>query len=487
MRNKGVIFLLGILLISLISASGIEIVGQSEFSLNKTEGIDQMIIFRIKNTENFDFYNLTSLNNDVLELEKIDKLSINEERNVSAIIKSDSYFNGSIKLKAVYLSDVGTSNNLYEIEIDYQNGINICSLSPIYVGDSVKFINLVNDYIVLQNLGTNQIIQQIAKNDSYTTLFESPTILRYVALRQGFIFTNVCSIDVLDTTGYVHNPSYDAEINLNLNVLYKQTTIETTFLNSEYTLNWNERFEDLFSIKNNGNETAKDMYLTGDWIGYFSVNNFDLSPGQSKTISYKISPDIQTTEQTGKDYKKNLTIQGNFETITKEFNISIRYTEISEQQYYNQTINNALVRAWYVDYCNNINPSDPICEKEIIYTNESGSNEFNTTMNEDQLKGLFESWFNFIDKYDVDRNIEMEQTLNQSDRLLFLEQNYLNMSDGMNRMAEKSEEDNALSIFFVIFFSVVFLGSIISFLIFKQKIKNKRLKIGGYKKGEKLW
>lgn len=480
-RKISYIFML-ILLVGLISATGLEIIGEKNHFINKTEGVDQTITLSIKNTENFKFYNVSFEDNYFIYTPKFD-LEPNEQKNITATISGNTDFNGEIKLEGVYESNIGSSSDTYHINIDYTDGIDICSLSPIYIGDTVVFNNLVNDYIILKNVENDNVIQQIEKNNSYSTTFETPNELRYVALRQGFVFTDICSIDILDTIGAVHNPNYDTSINLDVDIFYEQTLLQANFLTFDYSINWNSYAEDIFSIKNIGDKKAKNIEITGDWFSSLSSNYFDLDAGESRTISFKINPIITNSSQTGITHHKNITIKGNFETISKNFNIFIPYSEIVNNDPFNSSINHELIRAWLKNHCE-LNPNDILCKPIVVYK-EDGTKTFNVTMTEEQVKGIWSSMFEFFDGFETYKNIQKEQEDAINSKLDLIQQDYGNLSESVKRIDENAETRNAISLISIIFFIFVGVSAFLLFFIFKQREKNVQIEKGGFKSYEK--
>jgi hypothetical protein len=316
-------FVILLLIIPLISANGL-FISETDVQINKTNGVDKDVIFNIKNEENFKFYNITTDNN-ILKFTQFD-LNSGESKNITATISRNEDFDGQIRFKGNYYTDLGQSNKTQNIEID-STGLDICNIDLI-MGDSVNWINNFEGDVKLKNTDTGEYFQTISGNSNYTEKFTEVLKLKYQVFKTGLPITGeICEINIQPTEGYIHSLKYDFIMNLDLNIIYEPTTVNATFYENSYTMDYNAQTEDVFLIKNTGSKIAKNIKLSREWFS-FSSNNFDLQPNEQKAITYTIKPLIYETNQTNQSYTENITISGNFETLKIPIDIFINHKDI---------------------------------------------------------------------------------------------------------------------------------------------------------------
>jgi len=389
MKINKFLILFTILFLVPFTTAGLQIVGDSFFKINQTIGAEEIIIFSLRNTETFSFFNVSFEDNSIIEMTEIPELVSGASINVTATISADEDFSDNVRIIGLYNeTHIGESFVTYNVEI-YFDTENLefklipCSFSPTK-GDSVIWNNFNNRDIKLMNAQSGEPIETINKNGNYSQHFPDSLILDYYIQWMGFQYSNICRITILDDSGFITNPEFDAILNLDIGVDYEPTVIETTFLETDYTMDVFTSTEGLFLIKNIGTETAKNIHLFGNWFE-FTQNDFDIQSGYSKTIPYKIKPIIGITNETDKTYEKNILITGNFLTITQPFQIFINYADIDSGEY---STGDSLIDI-IEQYCAE-NPDASFCGNEptVIYR---GGNDTNLT--NQQFRQIMEYWF----------------------------------------------------------------------------------------------
>jgi len=325
---KILILFLTIFLASMVSANGLVIIGDNSFDIIKEEGIDTEFQVTIQNQDSFSFYNIELEGEGVAEMQEINRLDSGDSVNVTINLEEDEEFNGDIIIKGEYEASLGASNITEIIEVDYDNGISKCNLELIE-GDTVIWQNIGLDEIRLKDSDSGEYFATIQDEENYSKIFSEPITLEYVAV-WIIPFTEICTIEVSDDEGLRHSSEYDAEINLNLTIDYQETEIETTFLTTSYSLDYNQiKTGEYFSIKNIGSEIARDIKISSDWISFpDNEDEFDLGAGESINIEYKITPTLSTTNETDKTYIKTIKIEGNFQTIENNISVYIEYANL---------------------------------------------------------------------------------------------------------------------------------------------------------------
>jgi len=459
-----VLFFAIVILSNNVLANGISIISNN-IVINKTYGTDTHFVLSIKNDEPFNFTNVTLENNNYIEFSKIPKLLSGETRNISVLVKANEDFSGNIKIYGFINASLGKSDNPYDIDITYESGPSKCDFS-IIEGDKIIWKNLaVGDAynVDLKAIGATSPFQQIpAGGSTEPQLFDVATTLYYTALFPQRPYTTFnCKLEIKNDYGYINLPKYDAILNINIDVQYPETSLETYFLNSNYTMEFYETKEDIFSIKNIGTKIAKDIHLSSDWIT-FSQNNFDLEPGQSKNIGYVIDPIIHNSTETDKTYTKKITITGNFNTIEKNIRVFIKYAEfVTEQQN-----NTAVFKDWL---CANF---PEFCEPQIIYKYiDNDEAEFNVSYTENQVKSLYDLFFNFLDAQAIKDKQSVESGDSIDKRLLKIETSTNSTSDDIANIDERIDTANGAWMFAAWIVGMVVSGIILFFLIMKYKDK----------------
>jgi len=375
--------------ISFVSANGLNIINNPTFNVNKTIGVNEIITFEIKNEEPFTFYNISFEDNPRISMPIISQLNSGETINVSATIFGDEDFVGGIKIRGFYQANLGASNESYEVEVDYYDGLSLCDLS-IIKGDSITWRWVGNGEVKMKNTDTNVDITPISEGGNYTSKFNTPGVLNYAFFWMGFMFTDVCTINTLDDTGIINNPELDESLSINLKVNYEPTTIQTNVLERKYSIGFLDSPEGVITLTNTGSNIAKKVKLEGDWFN-FNKNEFDIAVGGTTIVIYnlrEIKPGIYDTNHTNKTYIKNISISGNFGTINEEFEVFLNFAEIDDN--YNPGNGSGGLRDIFDQYCIE-NPE--ICDPEprIIYRNigNNSDNEFNVSFGQEQVKSIF--------------------------------------------------------------------------------------------------
>jgi len=459
-----------IFLFPFLSANGLEVVGDSSFNINKTLNQDAQVIFTIKNSESFTFYNISFEENDYISMETIEQLNSGQQATITAVISTNSEINEEIRIKGLYNSQIGSSQETYYIETSYNIGVDPCNLE-IIKGDTVIWQSLNTMLLKIINSDNQNLISDLQPNETYTSTFNTPQILNYEIRENGWnIEDGSCQIVVLDDSGLITNPNYDSLLTLNINQNYDPTTIETTFIETSYTMDFIDETGGVFTIKNTGSNYAKNIELSGEWFE-FSENNFDIAPGSTKGITYTIKPYnyIFETEETNKSYIKNITIEGNFDKQIRNFNIFINYDNVGDGNY---SINDDWFASMLVDFCNR-NPDATGCASEpvVIYRN---SNETNSSFSGDEkLDGIYSLSRNEFEQLGISVNGIKEEI-----NTIKSNQNQTSNEELENKEnLQKITDDFNLLLFlniFVFLISLLAIISICSFLIYKKIKLNKQ-------------
>lgn len=441
--NKLTLILTAILFFPFLTATGLAIEGSSSWVINKTFDKDINILIKVKNPETFSFYNISFENNNIIRMTKISELKSGQTAKFNATIYGNKNFDGDVLIKGFYKANLGAPNDFYEVDVDFYEGLSKCDFS-IIEGDTVKWNNLVPDEIRMKNAQTGEDVTTIFQNQSYQTTFEQAQTFEYYFIRRGFSFTDLCTITVLDKEGMINNPEYDTLIHLKVNLEYEPTTISASLPVSNYTMDYDKTQDGIISIENTGNKTAKDIHLSGAWFS-FSDNDFELEPGYTKIVTYTIQPYITETNQTDKEYLKNITISGNFDNINKQIKIFINYAKVTSNYLGTGEDFMEVFRNLYDAYCDN-NPDENIClaGENVVYTNP----------NQLQLNMSKEMWQYLFEIFDYIKEKEKHQSVELNNQTSFI--NHIMNSTLQNTVANLNTKEDIEELHDVMLFGYVF-------------------------------
>lgn len=466
--------LLMLLIIPIVSSNGLFITGQNTFTINKTTSETKNINFTIQNQEAFTFYNLTFANNPYIVMNKINQLNSGESININASVIGIQDFNDVIKLKGFYQSNLGQNFQNFPMDVFFENGTSKCNFNVVQ-GDSVTWNSKINDAIVMRNSVNNEIVTTISPQSAYTINFDNPQVFSYYFTRIGLQFTSVCTITSLATSGLINNPDLDASLTLNLKINFPSTTIQATIPQINYTMSASGKVDDILNIKNTGDKTAKNIRLEGDWFS-FTVNNFDLEPGQTKNVGYTIDPSgLTSTSQTNQSYFKNLSITGNFNSISQQFKIFINYSVIDASTISTTPLDDLIDVYWSLikSYCaEDVNINSPICLELKAKIDSGQVSSENSSLSFIQFQELAKSFIEDKDERQKERNLDkifQNDTNYKFDMLL----DYMNKSvTTLNTNNDKVDNiNNNQSILFATLFGFVIIIALAFVISYHKKYR----------------
>lgn len=482
--NKDFPYKLWILGFCLIAISMIEIIGvhansltvlnNNTINVSKIYNTNQDFIFTLQNQEPQTFYNITFITNDFVTMPMISTLTSGQIINVTATAKGNSNFKGSLEIAGYYVNNVGITNSTHVINVSYDNGLSDCSLTFIR-GDKVIFVNQVPDDVQLFNKDTNVLVTTIGAGQNYTSNFDSPAIFHYAFLRRGLQFApatgGACTIISLDDQGYVNNPGLDAWLNLSILVGYNPTSLTSSFLETNYTVDFFGTSQGVFTLKNTGSEIAHNISITGDWFGY-SPDYFDLNPGETKAVIYTIKPQVSNTNQTNQTYAPNITISGNFPTIIQTMTVFVNYAIIDNGNLNNS--NGTTFKDWlcknYPEYCNpNAN---------VIYKYLNGSDgSFNVTFQQDQVRQMLGYMFTLGDSWTAGMNYLKSQLTDANNNITSLNSQVVTLKAEQDAQKAEALKSNNNWFFVFLLIGMLVIGCLTFVIITQWVQKNKQERI----------
>lgn len=454
-----IIFLVLLFSLLIVSANGLSVGNASIVLVNKTYGNNYNINFTITNKDTFTFYNVSFEVNPYINMTKIPTLIPNETKTIQAIVFTNEEINQIIKIKGFYETNIGDSNRTFPLNVSYDYGITDtntglkkCSFT-IIKGDTVSWTNSELSSIEIRNSNNNEQVAIIGAGNTFNFKFNTPQTFAYRILKSSFDFTGTCEITVLDTQGFVNNPELDTSIQLITNMSYVPTTIELNILQRDYNINFTTADEGILSIKNTGSAIAKNVNLYARWFT-FTSNNFDLNPGQTKSVGYRIYPLPEYTNQTNKTTNITMTVSGNFPPRNEQFNIFVPYAEISYTGSSGGSILDLIIQ-----YCID-HPTDTICKPKVVYVNyDNGTANISIATTKSEFDGMRREVFLLSNLVEEMR----KQMTERYDNLSLTNDILLNFSDMNAQRIEKIEEktsgnDQTMTFWIAMFGTLAVLG-----------------------------
>lgn len=475
MKTGVLLLFLALAILPLVSANGLQI-SPDTMQVNKTAGADVFVNITIRNEQPYKFFNISF--SDTLLADKFD-LNSGQNKTVQFKITSDSNLDKQITIFGFYESNLGASNRTEIVQINYPTGLDKCGLNMIQ-GDKIVWQNNVLGEVTLKNTDTNLDIATILSGNNYTLNLDSPMNFNYYVTRIGTPFTPSCNINVMGTSGLIHNADYDDKLTLDLNIKYEETTLSAFFLTTNYNLSYNDHYSDIFSLRNNGSKIAKNIKLESDWMT-FDKNNFDLEVGQSINVGYTISPSVYETNQTNKAYTKTIKISGNFPTIEKGISVFVKYANLGTNANgtdYNEDVIAYIIKA----YCE-AHPTFESCKKTIVYANGTGGNTSIIIGNDAWQKSLNEENM-FRDEVRSYVKNDNERQINQTILLTNVSNGFQENTKTVGELKDSVDTSVAISVFYGLLIGAGIVITALVFIIMKKRGKIKVQTKGGYSKGE---
>ena len=325
MRNWFILFLVGILTINIVSAE--LIITPSTMNITTIVNEQKNFNLTLKNTfdfqiKSFQFSNLTGFTFPTIILEPA------QEKTITFNVKRTSSIMQTINSKVSfnYLVNLPIGIKTHQVNIT-ENGYKPAFI-VIRQGDTIQWTNTddithtVTSTLFDYNLPVNQSISQVF--NTIGTIPYNDLVIFYTG-----------TIEVIDASApeEVHNPTYDKNLIINLDVTLNPTQLKASTLKTNYTVDAVGSTEGLLEIENTGSEVAERIKLTSTdgWIS-FDENDFNLEKGTTNFVTYKVEPRILDSAETNKTRIININIKAsNSEQYTIPLNVFVPYSDIFEE------------------------------------------------------------------------------------------------------------------------------------------------------------
>lgn len=404
----------------------------------------------LTNNYNFTIYNITAVEVDEISFPQIALLEQNTSTKVNITMLSDEIHpreTKELKLFFFYLTEIeeNPTNHYWEITDTEYNPLE----KTIEIGDVVIF---ENNGTVMHTVTADGIVDlEIQANSTLNHQFN--TAQNFTFHDETIHFQANINIIPKSNQQLVHNQDYDTAINLHVLSKYRETTLEITLLDEDFDIPYNGDSEGSIKLKNTGNQTAKNVELSGSWIS-FNENDFNLEPEEINYVTFTISPDISETDDTNKTHIKKINIKGdNFDTIEKELSVYIPY-----HKFYEGTQDQDIDWNDVTSVCEFI-PSFPACQEqtpEVIYINNDSVKLRTLNISEEEIKEELLANKQLAEELLRIENQRKQDTSDTKTNLESLETDVSQIAQDFN--AEKDRRETATAIIIVVVIGIIVIG-----------------------------
>lgn len=468
------------------SSAKLVIQNDNNFTVVGDVGESVPLSIEVENTGDKILYNITlEQNENIRNPETIEKLNVGEVKELKFKVYITDDVNLKLALQGVYIEDIGTSSDNYTFNIynEDQAGIPIEHRNMnVYVGDKIIFANHVSDWVDLFDVKSSKQIRQINEGENYTKYCDTPEEISYVIRRRGSLdLTSVFTLNVLSTTGAVHDPLTDAFLYIKIKPNHDPTIISPTFIDTDFSLKFYKTTETAVVLKNTGNKEAY-VNLRGDWMK-FSKNDFVIEPEQS--ISVTLTIDLNKTQEaefddsnkTNKSFTKYLKITGNFPSISKAMNIFIQYTKVVDGEIPQDTpqdfIGNLVkqIEAFCVDY-----PESTICSKTYYTGYDPNSDIITLNGSRYSIQEILSTSYDTKDTVEKSLSLYGDKVDKIETKVSSIDNSVGGSINNVNKELSDLKDSNAVTNTIIITFilSILITGLIMSLLTYKKMIENKK-------------
>lgn len=332
---------------------------------------------------------------------------------------------------------------------------------------NIRFLNNYGSsiWVVIESMGVNQ---PISANGSHVQNF--PTLGLHAFKVEPLIDLGYAT--VVETAQDVFNAGDQGSFNIKFNSIAEPTNISAEFSKTTFNVTYNELASGIVTVTNTGTRKAENIRIQGEWLT-FDKNNFNLNPGEVRAVNFVVSPMIQKTSDTGKNYTKVITmLADNVIPVTYNLTIIIPFAEVAS--------GNLSSPEWWIkrkEFCDAF-PTAPDCitEPVVVYRNvpEFGCPDILANMSPmdvkaymDEVFGLREDFASFANNQKLETDV-IKQTLVQEHKT-----NNQSLQEGI----ESSEAIVSLRDTVYLLIGLAFLGTIggIAGYIFYRKYQRDKM------------
>lgn len=464
--NKQILFIVGILCLTLMSAN--LVITDNPKGIDVKINQNQSFQISVLNNYSFPIYDLAFENLNDYGFEFPSNITINpsETKSVLFDVKTSSSYHGQLNsnVKFNYLVDLPEEITNYNIYIS-NSGFDLDYLT-VRAGDTISF---TNEDSIVHSIHTDTGTINVAPNSTQTTTFSNiGTFNIYDENFQAFSFFNA-QIQVVSRTESqkVHNPNYDQTWYINLESNLNPTTLQITNSQNDYNITNKKTKNGQFEIKNNGSEIAEIVKISADkdWI-VFNTNNLNIQIDDTEWIGYQLIPYFLNTNDTDKTYSINVKIKA---SNSIEYNQTI-LVYIPFQEVTDSLENDFDFAMWLQNSFCPTHPCSVQCSPELPQCQNNGTGYGNGT-GVCSLNLTEQSWYETQRKIAElsDANNRQINLMNEYKELYGgINESTNDLSNGLEKTTKNQKE--ITTIIGIIFFSIIIFGLV----LWKIKNWNKR-------------
>lgn len=332
-------------------------------------GEETLVPITINNLYTYDLYNVTIATNNFFTIHNIEKIPFNKSNSTNLIFSTPTTMNNSnITVIFMFYKKENITITPNSSTIIIANNSYIPNYLEIVQSSSITWTNLDT---IIHNVKDDggEFDRDIMPGESFTYTFN--TIKNYTYRDRFFGFAGQVKVKSQLQEVLVHYSNLDISKVFTVNATYKQGNYVTNLLTNNITMDYNGTTEGVFQLINNGNATIYNVHFTGEWMS-FAQNYFNLASGQTKYVTFTVSPIIYSTEQTNTSYTKLINIvTDNAGSSSLNVPVFINYAVV-------MNINNSNAERAFIEWLCGTNttvgahPDSFLCNgTQIIYVNRT--------------------------------------------------------------------------------------------------------------------
>jgi hypothetical protein len=239
----------------------------------------------------------------------VTSLAPNESRLVSFSVLTNDLFNQVFVSTVSFLYEIPYSAPPVSRVISVDDSGFVPYNSSILTNDSVVWVNLLSDDVVINDLGSGFGSVSIPALSNVSRSYNSVgSWLFYPSTIHGSLgFTGLLSVGVRSNVSFAHDSVLDRTVVFNVHSLLPPSTLQLFVLSQNVSSDNNRSFTGLLELRNTQPIIITGIHLYADrWVSSFSENDFNLPALSNKIIYFNVTPFVTRTSQTNRSQVVNV-------------------------------------------------------------------------------------------------------------------------------------------------------------------------------------
>lgn len=315
-------------------ASANLLVQPSTMEINVDRGVSKVFNLVVTNNESRPVFNVSfsSVPNFVFPV--VTRLEPNESRLVSFSVLTQDLFNQVFVSSVSFLYEIPYSAPPSSFVVSVDDSVFVPYNSSILVNDSVVWVNLLSEDVVINDLGSGFAPVSIPALSNVSRVYNGlGSWLFYPSTVHGSLgFTGLLSVLSRPNTAFAHDSSLDRTVVFNVHSLLPPSALQLFVLSQNVSANNNVSFQGLLEVRNTQPIIITGVHLYADrWVSGFSENDFNLPALSSKIVYFNVTPLVSRTSQSNRSQVVNVFANSSNAGLTfDDFPIFINFVNLDQ-------------------------------------------------------------------------------------------------------------------------------------------------------------